>query len=545
MKTFPLTASLILLYAMEAFAHGCGTAALIEHHNAVSATKTAARTSSILANCTAEAYYDTGAVNEKITTHFRIYYVLKGPHATTEAFADTAAKYLEKAWTFHTQTLGMLAPRGIDTSYQYRKSDNSGLYAVEIADIDLIRNAESLFGGSCGGCYGVTVPDNSGKASELILDNDFRYSTGTTDSVTYNGKTCTYLSPDDSLINESNGHYYTQYPGEAISVTAFHELYHGAQLRYVNFLDYPSYWFEASAAGVEETGAPDVNDYWAYLPSFFSSTGTAFGSLSATATYGLGVWYQYNYKTQGAKFDASLWKRLAGSPDSSFETIFAEQLQSENADADSVFQNFAQRIFFSGKRAKYLKTSARFADDQPLWPAMRLQNPPVSAIQISAPAFSYYTLKNSGTPDLSAFKGKASIALWNAGEDSSARIYALGDGVRLESFGDSIAAADSAILIVSRLLASDTAAVVARDTLPMRAYPDPWKGASPLCFAALPEDKTFIEIWTRGGKLAFREKYSGTGLCISEDKIREKLAPGLFYFRAGSHGKTKPFLLIY
>ena len=531
---------------MEVFAHGCGTAALIEHHNASPAAKIAARTSNMLSSCAAEAYYDTSAVNERVTTHFRIYYVLKGPHATTDAFVDTAAKYLEKAWAFHTQTLGMLAPRGMDTSYQYRKSDNSGLYAVEIADIDLIRNAESLFGGSCGGCYGVTIPDDSGKTSELILDNDFRYSTGTMDSVTYNGKACTYLSSDDSLINESNGHYYTQHPDEAIAVTAFHELYHAAQLRYVNFLDYPSYWFEASAVGVEEAGAPSVNDYWAYLPSFFNSAGTAFGSLSATGAYGLGVWYQYNYRTQGPKFDASLWKRFSGSPDSSLETIFAKQLDGDNVDADSVFQDFAQRIFFSGRRSKYLKASARFADDQPSWPAMRLQSPPVSAVQISStPAFNYYMLKSSSTPDLSAFKGKASIALWNAGKDSSARIYALGGEVRLESFSDSIAAADSAILIVSRLLASDTATVIAKDTLPMRAYPDPWKGASPLCFASLPKDKAFIEIWTRGGMLALREKYSGTGLCITETEVREKLAPGLFYFRAGSHGKTKPFLLIY
>ena len=546
MKFYLTAAAFILLYATELFARGCGTATLIEHHNAASTSKAAARTYSSLSNCAAEAYYDTAAVSEKITAHFRIYYVLNGPHATTEAFVDTAAEYLEKAWTFHTQTLGMLAPHGMDTSYQYRKADNSGLYAVEIADIDLIRDAESLFGGTCGGCYGVTIPDNSGKVSELILDNDFKYSSGTLDSLTYNGTTCRYLTADDSIINESNGHYYTQYPSEAIAVTAFHELYHAAQLRYVSFLDYPSYWFEASAAGVEEAGAPTVNDYWSYVPSFFTSTGTAFGSLSATATYGLGVWYQYNYKTQGAKFDASLWKRYSSIPDSSLEAIFAKQLESENISADSVFQNFAQRIFFSGSRSKYLKSSALFASDQPSWPEMRLRNVPASAIQISStPAFNYYKLKTSTTPDLSSFKGKASIALWNASEDSSVRFYALGNGTSLANFSDSIAAADSAILIVSRLLTSDTSTVIIKDSLPMRAYPDPWKGATPLCFASLPESKSFIEIWTRAGMLAFREKYNGTHLCISEDKVREKLAPGLFYFRAGSHGKTKPFLLIY
>ena len=110
----------------------------------------------------------------------------------------------------------------------------------------------------------------------------------------------------------------------------------------------------------------------------------------------------------------------------------------------------SQRIFFSGKRAKYLKTSARFADDQPLWPAMRLQIRPSPNPDFD-PAFQLLYAQNSR--HAGSLHSKKRHRALECGENPSARIYALGDGVRLESFGDSIAAADSAILIVSRLLA--------------------------------------------------------------------------------------------
>ena len=79
----------------------------------------------------------------------------------------------------------------------------------------------------------------------------------------------------------------------------------------------------------------------------------------------------------------------------------------------------------------------------------------------------------------------------------------------------------------------------------MRSYPNPWRGETPLCFANLPSEKKFIEIRTRVGKLVKRYEYTASYLCIEEKEVKSHLAPGLYYYRAGSRNTMKPFIVIY
>jgi hypothetical protein len=540
--------SVTLLFAGQ---HGrCGTQSLWEHQQAIR-QGLAARTSSVTStSCEAEAFYDTTLVQEKITSHFRIYYVLEGPHATTISFADTVAAYLEKAWTFHTRTLGMRAPKGADTSYHFRRSDRNDLYPVEIIDIDMIRNGEDLLGGYCGGCYGISFPPNNTKdyqATELVIDNDFRYSTESTprDSVTYNGKVCHYPVANMELSNTSTGHSYIDYFNEGIAVTVFHELYHAVQARYLNYYEYSNYnyWLEASAVGVEEIGSPTVNDYWAYLNYFFQSPGTVFSSLSSP--YGVSAWYLYNYHQWGPLFDAALWSRIEKNPDSTFDVIYAEELQKREVNPDSIFHDFSENLFFSGNRAQYLTSPEQIAEDQPFWPEMKLKNPNTEVTSLYPTAFNYYRLTGNSLPSFSAdFKGSASVALWNTDSDTATFIQ-LESPFSLTSLNTVITKADSAVLILSRLRTDVSTGANTSDSLPMRAYPNPWQGNSPLCFTALPQGKDYIEVWTRSLKRAFRKSYEGTSLCLEANSIRQFLTPGLYHFRAGNRGKTKPFLVIY
>jgi hypothetical protein len=118
------------------------------------------------------------------------------------------------------------------------------------------------------------------------------------------------------------------------------------------------------------------------------------------------------------------------------------------------------------------------------------------------------------------------------------------DSATFTSLASKIEDSENAVLVLSRLRDS-SATVIANDTLPMRSYPNPWRGETPLCFAGLPETKKFIEIRTRVGKLVKRYEYSASHFCIDSDEVKSHLSPGLYYFRAGSRHTMKPFLVIY
>ncbi len=545
---------LLLFTTSFSFAgHGrCGTEAIWEHQQNVRNGLVAKTAYSALVSCDPEAFYDTSNVQRRFTSHFRIYFVSEGPHATTTAFIDTLAVYLEKAWTLHTQTLGMRAPQAASTTYHYQQSDRPDLYPVEVLEIDMIRDAYSLMGGPCGGCYGLSFPPDfqNTELTELVIDNDFRYPSQNSDSlsVTYHSQTCKYPVAEEEITNTSTGHSYADYFNEAIAVTAFHELYHAVQSQYLDYVTHKnySYWLEASAVGMEEIGAPAVNDYWAYLNSFFQNPGSTFTHIGdAISPYGIGSWFLYNYKQWGPRFDKALWERISENPDTTFDFIYAQELLSRKGNPDSVFHDFSEKIFFSGDRAHYLPTAKQFAEDQPFWPNMKLKNAGTEVSDFYPTAFSFLRLTGNALPAISeTFKGKASVALWDT-DGESVTFIRLNDSTSLQSLNAQIAQADSAVLILSQLRNSTSTGSILNDSLPMRAYPNPWEGASPLCFAGLPQDEHYIEVWTRSLKLAFRKSYQETSLCLEAASVRQSLAPGLYHFRAGNHGKTQPFLVIY
>ena len=102
---------------------------------------------------------------------------------------------------------------------------------------------------------------------------------------------------------------------------------------------------------------------------------------------------------------------------------------------------------------------------------------------------------------------------------------------------------DSIAWIFSRLGKSNAVPTQIKDST-LRAYPTPWRKGN-LCFTPLPQNKKFLEIRNRRGSLVMVEKYSGLTHCIDEQKVKEKLKPGLYHFRAGNSGKTKELLIIY
>ncbi len=491
-----------------------------------------------LPSCAADYYYDS--VYTRNTDHFQFFYTLNGPHATTEKFVDSAAVNLEKAWTLHVSKTGMKHPVSSEYTLHYKQKVSSGLYPVEILEINMIRNIGYNLGNNYGcknGCFGITLStnDNNSEQTELVLDNDFFFIPQFNRSIDTlrisDSLTCTYPVATEPLVNEAD---YSIEWEKGIRVTAYHELYHAIQLRYLNLYSYRTFWFEASASGVEEIGAPDVNDYFAYLPRMFSSTGIPLDQLSEE--YGLGILYVYLYDRLGKNFDKSIWESFHKNPSKGF----AEQLQAvsknNHLSADSLFHDFVSRLVFAGSRSSAVDSSFWISRDQPQWPTFQSKEK-INYTALQPLAYDYYSMPML---DVSNFRGKATVALY---KDGKAMLRPIVNTQTLDSVQTERNVYDSLTWIVSRYNENEVLPEEVTDPT-LRAYPTPWRSGQ-LCFTPLPKDKQFIEIRNRRGNLVMRQSYDSRTLCIDEMTVKQKMVPGVYRFRPGTKGKTKDFLIIY
>jgi hypothetical protein len=549
---------------VPAQAHKCGTAFAIQNrlqnqkHKAAGGS--AARVlpaqtfAKSIANCDAHEYYDSVYTRE--TEHFQIFYTLgEGPHATIPEFIDSLASSLEDAFYFHTKTMGMRTPQGIDTTSHYQMPVKKGLYPIEVAEINFLRDPQSVLGATrCNGCYGVTYPDTADhNKSAIIIDNDFMFITQfptQTASIDKGEKSCTYPLSTETLYNHAHGYSYSENWANAIRVTAFHEMFHAIQLRYADVYLYGGYWVEASATANEEIGAPDIDDYFLYVPDFIRSTAIPLDEISDE--YSISVLYLYLYKHVDQHFDKEIWELFAKNPKSSFNGNLKKILEKRNLSVDSVFHDFATKLALSGEKANTVDSSLWLWKDQPRWPAPepmsmaeyrrrhRISDETVERFEPDTTlfAFSFYA---GGSPIVDSYKGKATALVFK-GDRTDIRDIA--NTSSLDSINTDAFYADSIMWVFSRFDNPRRIPEIVQDST-LRAYPIPWRGTSNLCFTPLPESRKFIEIRNGRGDLVLREPYTKTTHCIDADRVRTKMAPGVYRFRAGSSGKMQKFLIVY
>ena len=515
--------------------------------------------------CEPEAYYDS--VYSRETEHFQIFYTLgNNPHATFPEFIDSLAVALEDAYNFHTKTMGMRAPLGLDSTSHYIMHVKKGLYPVEVAEIDFLRDPLRVLGSAqCNGCYGITYPDlEDFHKSAIIIDNDFKFVpelSQTTSYIEKDGKTCSYPVSSETQYNKAHGFSYGDNWAKGIRITAFHELYHSIQLRYISLFEHWTYWIEPSATANEEIGVPSVDDYFVYISSFFSDLvrDPIYSLRSKGGPYGLNVLYLYLYKNVDKHFDREIWENFEKSPDMEFHNNLEKVLKKRDLSADSVFHDFATRLAFSGENTKTVDKKLWIWEDQPRWSAPVVKSglyynsygkeSPFYSGKDSyndnrfEPDTALYSIRYyvNGEPNLEYFRGNASALIFKGNKTEIRKIANTGtiDAINKESF-----TADSIMWVFSRFATPKHIPEVLKDST-LRAYPVPWRGSGPLCFTPLPDTKSFIEIRSGRGELIMREQYTKTTHCISEDQIKGKLKPGVYRFRVGSSGKLQKFMVVY
>ena len=544
-----LVAALLLL-PNTAAAHKCGMAFAAQNRKQNPAGMAAKRLTFAknFGYCDASAYYDSVYTRE--TSHFQIFYTLgEGPHATIPEFIDSLAASLESAYKFHTKTMGMRAPQGLDTTSHYQMPVKKGLYPVEVAEIDFLRDPYAVLASkTCNGCFGVTYPSEEDyHKSAIVIDNDFRYipvNSTKRDTIENGSQKCPYPIADVSINNAAYGFSYADEWAKGIRVTAFHELFHAEQLQYMDLFSYWTYWIEASATANEEIGAPDINDYIYYISAFINNAGAPLDKIgfgTKNGDYGICLLYLYLYGNVDKSFDREIWEAYEKKPGMTFEVNLKNMLDKRGLAVDSVFQDFATRLAFSGAKAKTVDKKLWIWEDQPLWNSPKTKKfdegtkfEPDTTLY----AFSFYS---GGAPVIDNYKGRAAALVFKGDETKIRQIANTGS---LDSISTDAFFADSIMWVFSRFDNPKIIPEIVQDST-LRAYPQPWHGKGQLCFTPLPESKEFIEIRSGRGELIMREKYVRTTHCISEGRIKENMKPGVYRFRAGSSGKTQKFLIIY
>lgn len=514
----------------------CGTARMIAYlQQSKAGNLPAARTR--LQSCPASAYYDS--ILTKTTAHFAIFYTMEGPHATTQAFVDSLAVSMEAAYSLFTNELKTLAPKGFDTTYQFRKPVPNNLYAIEVAEISMVRNVESLVKDGCDKCFGLTVPNfKDHERSTILIDNDFRYSEFKTavESFRKDSMDCPYYKADASLQNLAHDYSYAKNFGAGLRITSYHELYHAIQTRYFDFVAYHTFWLEASASAIEEIGAPDVDDYFAYLNPFFGINWDNLDEIEKE--YSIAPLFLAMYNSLGKTFDTKIWESYSKAPDEPFENHFATVARSFNKNGDSLFHTFAERLYFSGDRFKQIKENEKVEKihtDQIKWPTVSL-----SKDSIRTKNHPYFTYQAT----IEYPQNVAGMVSYILKKGNDIEIIKIKSQAAYRSYYSKIFSADSSILVYSNLNA-ESARPDSLNPSKFYAYPNPWKANTPLCFNGLPNTKNVLEIRTRRGSLVNTFEYNASEFCISESEAKKLLAPGLYYYRAGRSGKTEKLLVVY
>jgi hypothetical protein len=461
--------------------------------------------------CNAGSLY--GQVYSRKSANFIIYYTTEGSHKIrTLAYIDSLEKYLEQAYKHHKDSLGMKYSLGTyvgtHRTWHYQQLIPAGLYPVEVVDLGLFRGTEV---GEYAMTFGLTFAPDSRypKVTQIAIENDFLY-----------GANCSGLPSTNPFRSSVNGNYSINWH-LALKVTVFHELYHSFQFSYFDMFagSKASFWMEASAVGVEEVGAPEVNDYISYLPNVFSSPGLSMENPpDAIYVYGYAPLYLFLYSKLGSKFDSYILNSFSKSPRKKFAMHLAGLADSLEIDAEELFHEYARRIFLSGH--SQVSLDSLFWQDQTRWPTWNT-NSMSSAQRVLPDATIDFIRVTSIDRKPSTDSAKISILDYN----------------------------ESSVWVLSRLFESEYVPPV--DTIVPKAfaaYPNPWSPKknilSVVRFANLPRDAKGVEIRSANG--AFIEKIHRKSESEEEPLIWEpkKLpAPGILYYRALPNGKNKVLIV--
>lgn len=449
-------------------------------------------------------------------------------------YARRAAAYFERAWVYY-DSLGMRMPGYASTSTVFTAS-GQGRYVVDIADM----NAGA---GTRGPNYGVAYSPSRG--GSVVIENDFLYDaayTSGTDTVTG--------SPLQVHLAGQLRNYHTEWD-MGLKVTAVHELYHSVHFAYTPSLPSPRHaWYEISAVGMEERLAPEVNDYFQFLPFVVPHNHTV-NPLApfngAAQGYGSGIFHMFLSHARGTDFDKHVWERLDENGNNLPDALV--HMAGSQAAWDSLFNAYAAAMSLAGAPAA-VESPLAYTPDMAQWPRPRFDTVNAAAIsELNVPPGTFRIVHppaaGGAWAALPGFSGAWRIdsagmnALFLAGE----AVHLQGPGAPVLAAGNSAFAGGAARVLSLAPIASGLA-----------AHPNPASRMEQTIRFSAPETDftdSLIIITESGRRVAtLAPDSAGAGAGFGsywrwdlKDPENRTVSPGIYLYRAPGLD-TRPLLIL-
>lgn len=310
---------------------------------------------------------------------------MNAPHPR---YVTRAGEHFERAWA-HYDSLGMRMP---DSSASlYFKTPVQGRVAIDIANIG------SMDPGYNGPYYGLAWPPEGTRKASILLENDFLY------NAVYNATTGQATGTPIRALYQ--GETYRDYSVEwemGLKVTAVHEFYHIVQYEYTPSLSGYHAWYELSATGMEERLAPEVNDYFQYLPfNVQRNHDVPLTVTNSLANYGNAIFHVFLTKARGPGFDRVIWEHLGDNsltPRNHLGNALLAMAGSQSA-WDSLYTAYASAVSIAGTPGA-TNSPLAFSPDMAQWPVPHFDSVGASGGQINMPAATFRLVRPPATGSL-------------------------------------------------------------------------------------------------------------------------------------------------
>ncbi|MDH7605375.1 MAG: hypothetical protein QHH13_10770 [Melioribacter sp.] len=192
------------------------------------------------------------------------------------------------------------------------------------------------------------------------------------------------------IDNDYSDTYTKGINGAKVSVA--HELHHAIQVGNYVYRNADQFYHEITSTAMEEFVFDSINDYYAYMPSFFRNPQKTFPYNDG---YNLAIWNIFLKERFGVDIIKRIWELM---PNERALNAIADAIAEQGSTFKNEFALFGQWIFFTNYRAipnKYFKE----AENYPLVKSSMTVNftPPSSSIDISSEPVStnYFAFVNN------------------------------------------------------------------------------------------------------------------------------------------------------
>ena len=164
------------------------------------------------------------------------------------------------------------------------------------------------------------------------------------------------------IDNDFSGSNYATNGILAAKATVAHEFHHAIQFGNYIWRESDLFYYEITSTAMEEFVFDEVNDYLAYLDSYFKNPGKA---INLNNGYNLSIWNIYLKDRFGFDVIKEIWQLM---PQKRAVECFNDVLLNRNSSLKMEFNNFGIWTFFTNSRAipgKYFKEAANYPKISP------------------------------------------------------------------------------------------------------------------------------------------------------------------------------------